>query len=129
MSAVVSTVMSSTLGFQPSAGSSRPVTALGMVAVDPTTVTKKEYEDICGIHFTEDMLEKRLEATNFLYPKHVEVIDDIAPIAAKMVDDVVSLEVGGGFALHLKVLTVTFVILFLTISSLFVRPFLASRDW
>jgi hypothetical protein len=82
--------MSATLGFQPNAAP-RPATALGMVAVDPTTVTKKEYEDICGIHFTEDMLQKRLEATNFLYPKHVEVINDIAPIAAEMVDDVVSL--------------------------------------
>ena len=87
---VVSTVMSATLAFQPSAAGSRPITSLGMVAVDPTTVTKKEYEDICGIQFTEDMLQKRLEATNFLYPKHVEVIDDIAPLAAQMVDDVVS---------------------------------------
>ncbi|GAX22127.1 acyl-[acyl-carrier-protein] desaturase [Fistulifera solaris] len=92
VSTVVSTVMSATMGFQPNAAP-RPATALGMVAVDPTTVTKKEYEDICGVHFTEDMLQKRLEATNFLYPKHVEVINDIAPIAAEMVDDVL-LETG-----------------------------------
>lgn len=87
---VVSTVMSATWAFQPAA-CSRPTTSLGMVAVDPTVVTKKEYEDVCGVQFTEDMLEKRLEATKFLYPKHVEVINDIAPIAAEMIDDVVSL--------------------------------------
>ncbi|GAX14596.1 acyl-[acyl-carrier-protein] desaturase [Fistulifera solaris] len=92
VSTVVSTVISTTMGFQLNAAP-RPATALGMVAVDPTTVTKKEYEDICGVHFTEDMLQKRLEATNFLYPKHVEVINDIAPIAAEMVDDVL-LETG-----------------------------------
>jgi len=59
------------------------------VAVDPTTVTNKEYEDICGVSFDEKLLEKRLGATNYLYPKHVEVIEDIAPIAGAMVDEVV----------------------------------------
>lgn len=59
------------------------------VAVDPTTVTKKEYEDICGTSFDDDTLEDRLQATNYLYPKHVEVIEDIAPIAGAMVDEVV----------------------------------------
>lgn len=61
------------------------------VAVDPTTVTNKEYEDICGVPFDDKNLVKRLQATNYLYPKHVEVIEDIAPIAGEMVDDVVSL--------------------------------------
>lgn len=64
--------------------------SLRMVAVDPSVVTKKEYEDICGITFDSDALEHRLRATNFLYPKHVEVINDIAPIAGAMVDEVVS---------------------------------------
>lgn len=86
---VVSTCIATVFGFQPSL-SSRASSSLSMVAVDPTTVTKKEYEDICGIHFDEETLKKRLEATNFLYPKHVEVIEDIAPIAGQMVDDVVS---------------------------------------
>lgn len=90
VSTVVSSVMSASWAFQPTVSSRSTATALGMVAVDPTTVTKKDYEDICGVQFTEDMLEKRLEATKFLYPKHVEVINDIAPIAAEMVDDVVS---------------------------------------
>ena len=60
------------------------------VAVDPTVVTKKEYEDICGVTFDEAEMNKRLQATNYLYPKHVEVIEDIAPIADAMVDDIVS---------------------------------------
>jgi hypothetical protein len=67
-----------------------PKTSLGMVAVDPTVVTNKEYEDICGTSFDDKMLMNRLEATNYLYPKHVEVIEDIAPVAAAMVDEVVS---------------------------------------
>ena len=61
------------------------------VAVDPTTVTKKEYEDICGVSFDDESLRSRLKATNYLYPKHVEVIEDIAPIAGEMVDSVVRL--------------------------------------
>lgn len=60
------------------------------VAVDPTTVTKKDYEDICGVSFDDESLHKRLKATNYLYPKHVEVIEDIAPIAGEMVDEIVS---------------------------------------
>jgi hypothetical protein len=60
------------------------------VAVDPTVVTKKEYADICGVEFTADDMGKRLERTSFLYPKHVEVIEDIAPIANEAVDEIVS---------------------------------------
>ena len=63
------------------------------VAVDPTVVTKKEYEDICGVGFDEQTLEQRLQRTSFLYPKHVEVIEDIAPVAGKMVDEIVSCQV------------------------------------
>jgi len=63
------------------------------VAVDPTVVSKKDYEDICGASFDEETLEKRLQRTSFLYPKHVEVIEDIAPIADKMVDEIL-LETG-----------------------------------
>ena len=58
--------------------------------VDPSVVTKTEYQDICGVDFDDDSLEQRLTRTKFLYPKHVEVIEDLAPIAGKMVDDVVS---------------------------------------
>ena len=60
------------------------------VAVDPSTITKKEYQDICGVSFDQRSLEERLKSTNFLYPKHVEVIEDIAPIAGTMVDEIVS---------------------------------------
>lgn len=65
--------------------------ALKMVAVDPSTVTNKEYEDICGVSFDEGSLEQRLRSTKFLYPKHVEVIEEIGPIAGDMVDKIVSL--------------------------------------
>jgi len=58
--------------------------------VDPSVVTKKEYQDICGVDFDDQSLEERLSRTKFLYPKHVEVIEDLAPIAGAMVDDVVS---------------------------------------
>jgi hypothetical protein len=60
------------------------------VAVDPSVITKKEYQDICGVSFDQETMEQRLRRTNFLYPKHVEVIEDIAPIAGAMVDEIVS---------------------------------------
>lgn len=76
-------------GFQaPSVASRSSRTSLS-VAVDPTTVTKKDYQDICGVSFDDGDLANRLVATNFLYPKHVEVIEDIAPIAGEMVDEIV----------------------------------------
>lgn len=65
-------------------------TAALNVAVDPTTVSKKDYEDICGVSFNEQSIHERLRSTKFLYPKHVEVIEDIAPIASDMVDELVS---------------------------------------
>ena len=90
--------------FQSRPTSSRAAATSLNVAVDPTVVTKKEYQDICGAEFDNDSLQERLKATNFLYPKHVEVIEDIAPIAGAMVDDIVSSlvlerkEVAGGSA-------------------------------
>mmetsp|Transcript_21744 Transcript_21744/g.33236 ORF Transcript_21744/g.33236 Transcript_21744/m.33236 type:complete len:296 (-) Transcript_21744:617-1504(-) len=77
----------------PSVKTSSTATSLKMTAVDPAVVTKKEYQDICGVSFDGDELTDRLKATNFLYPKHVEVIEDIAPIAEAMVDDIL-LETG-----------------------------------
>jgi hypothetical protein len=58
--------------------------------VDPETITKKEYEDICGVNFDQELLQKRLERTAYLYPKHVEVVEDLAPIVDEMVDNIVS---------------------------------------
>jgi len=89
---LLASAVSAAVAFQPSASLSRPGSAL-KVAVDPTTVTKKEYEDICGVSFDKESLEQRLQRTNYLYPKHVEVIDDIAPIAGAMVDEIL-LETG-----------------------------------
>jgi hypothetical protein len=79
----------SILSSDSSARGARSATAL-RVAVDPTTITKKEYQDICGVEFNDETLEQRLRRTSFLYPKHVEVIEDIAPIASAMVDEIVS---------------------------------------
>lgn len=90
----IGTILASALSvanaFAPASKANSRVTSALKVATDPTVVTKKEYEDICGVGFDEDTLLKRLERTNFLYPKHVEVIQDIAPIAGAMVDEVVS---------------------------------------
>ena len=51
--------------FQSRPSSSRAATSLN-VAVDPTVVTKKEYQDICGAEFDNESLQERLKATNFL---------------------------------------------------------------
>ena len=59
------------------------------VAVDPSVVTRKEYQDICGVDFDSETLHQRLKSTNFLYPKHVEVVEEIGPIAGAMVDEIV----------------------------------------
>lgn len=89
------TAVSAVVAFQPPASYARSTSSNSktssalFVAVDPSTVTKKDYEDICGVSFNDEMLKNRLKATNYLYPKHVEVIEDIAPIAGAMVDDVV----------------------------------------
>lgn len=56
--------------------------------VDPETITKKEYEDICGVNFDQELLQKRLERTAYLYPKHVEVVEDLAPVVDEMVDNI-----------------------------------------
>jgi hypothetical protein len=81
---------STAVAFQPAPTSMATKTSLNMVAVDPSTVTKKDYEDICGVSFDEKTMHERLRSTKFLYPKHVEVIEDIAPIAGEMVDSIVS---------------------------------------
>ncbi|KAL3925373.1 MAG: hypothetical protein SGILL_000459 [Bacillariaceae sp.] len=79
--------------FQSRPANSRTATTSLNVAVDPSVITKKEFEDVCGAEFDNDSLQDRLKATNFLYPKHVEVIEDIAPIAGAMVDEIL-LETG-----------------------------------
>lgn len=91
---VMASAASVVWGFRPPSAVSRSMktsTTSLRVAVDPSTITQKEYRDICGVSFDEGDLSSRLQATNFLYPKHVEVIEDIAPIAGAMVDEIVSL--------------------------------------
>jgi len=69
------------------------ITEMRMVAIDCSTVTKNELENIIGTDFEKDNLHKRLQTNEYLYPKHVEVIEDIAPIAGEMVDKIL-LETG-----------------------------------
>lgn len=83
----------SVAAFAPSFGAKSQKTTSLQVAVDPEVVTKKEYEDICGVSFDDQSLEERLKRTNYLYPKHVEVVEDLAPMVDKMVDDIL-LETG-----------------------------------
>jgi hypothetical protein len=89
---ILASAVSAASAFTPPAikTKSRTISSSLNVATDPTFVTKQEYQDICGVSFDENMLFKRLESTSYLYPKHVEVIQDIAPIAGAMVDEVVS---------------------------------------
>jgi len=64
-----------------------------MATVDKDVVTKKEYQDICGVDFNDNTLADRLQKTSYLYPKHVEVIEDFEPIVDEMVDKIL-LETG-----------------------------------
>lgn len=59
--------------------------------VDPDVVTKKEFDDIAGTSF-EKTLEEKLKKSSYLYPKHVEVLEDFSPMVDQMVDDIVSFE-------------------------------------
>ena len=61
-----------------------------MATVDPGVITSREYEDICGVSFDDRLLGQRLEKTKFLYPKHVEVVEDFTDVVDEMVDDIVS---------------------------------------
>lgn len=84
--------------FQPTAFHGRGISAVDRktplkVAVDPSLITASEYHDICGADFTPEELSKRLERTSFLYPKHVEVVEDLSPIVDDMVDNIL-LETG-----------------------------------
>jgi hypothetical protein len=68
----------------------RPSSSGLSVAVDPTVASPKEYQDVCGNIFGEEEMKDRLKRTNYLYPKHVEVIEDLAEIAGSMTDKIVS---------------------------------------
>ena len=79
------------------------------VAVDPSVVTKKELDDIMGTDFDADSTAKRFQDNNYLYPKHVEVIEDIAPIAEAMVDEIVSSDVSCMESILLVVISIYYI--------------------
>ena len=79
--------------------SSSSLTALS-ATVDPTVVTKKEYQDICGVDFNDSTLADRLARNPYLYPKHFEVINDFAPMVNRMVDEIVSGKLFGARTWH-----------------------------
>lgn len=91
--AFFASIVATSNAFQQSKPGSRGLSKLNMVAVDPTTITSKEYQDICGVSFDGDALADRMRTDSYLYPRHVEVIEDIAPIAGAMVDNIL-LETG-----------------------------------
>lgn len=98
LAAVLSSVASVASAFTtPSTTAATATTRAGKTqlysTVDPTVVTKKEYQDICGVDFDDNALTDRLKKTAYLYPKHVEVIEDFEPLVNKMVDDIL-LETG-----------------------------------
>lgn len=96
VSAILATSLAQTSAFTPSSFlSSRTSVSTSSLksTVDPSVVTKKEYQDICGVDFDDANLADRLRKTSYLYPKHVEVIEDFAPLVDKMVDEIL-LETG-----------------------------------
>jgi hypothetical protein len=82
-------------------GGNRPATRLHST-IDKSVVTTKEFQDVCGLDFDSHDMGKRLERTKYLYPKHVEAIDNIAPLAAKAVDDIVSASCSGCSSLKIE---------------------------
>jgi len=91
--AAVLSMMATAMAFAPTAVmTTRPTSGLS-VAVDPTVASPKEYQDVCGNVFGEDEMNDRLKRTNYLYPKHVEVIEDLSEIAGDMTNKIL-LETG-----------------------------------
>mmetsp|Transcript_16280 Transcript_16280/g.18781 ORF Transcript_16280/g.18781 Transcript_16280/m.18781 type:complete len:410 (+) Transcript_16280:246-1475(+) len=86
-------VITSALAFTPPISLTKRLNSQLNVVTDPTVITRKEYADICGDVFAEDEMLRRLEKHEYLYPKHVEVIQDLEPIAAEMTDEIL-LETG-----------------------------------
>ena len=90
LSSAASVVAAFTSPSVTSSATSKKSTTSIYSTVDPSVVTKKEYQDICGVDFDDSALSDRLKKTAYLYPKHVEVIEDFEPLVNKMVDDIVS---------------------------------------
>lgn len=90
LSSAASVVAAFTSPAVTSSATSKKSTTSIYSTVDPSVVTKKEYEDICGVNFDDRTLSDRLKKTSYLYPKHVEVIEDFEPMVNEMVDKIVS---------------------------------------
>ena len=92
--AALLSMVASAIAFSPTSPLAviRPTTTTSQlqVAVDPSVATNKEYQDVCGNIFGEDEMMQRLEKTSYLYPRHVEVIEDLAELAGQMTDKIVS---------------------------------------
>lgn len=93
LSSAASVVAAFTSPAVTSSATSKKSTTSIYSTVDPSVVTKKEYEDICGVSFDDSTLTDRLKKTAYLYPKHVEVIEDFEPMVNEMVDKIL-LETG-----------------------------------
>jgi len=92
--AVLASIYQGVSAFAPVQSSAKiDSTSLSMATIDADTITKKEYQDICGVDFDDTSLAERLARTAYLYPKHVEVIEDFEPLVDQMVDNVL-LETG-----------------------------------
>jgi len=90
LSSAASVVAAFTSPAVTSSATSKKSTTSIYSTVDPSVVTKKEYQDICGVDFDDRAMQDRLRKTAYLYPKHVEVIEDFEPLVNQMVDDIVS---------------------------------------
>ena len=90
LSSAASVVAAFTSPAVTSSATSKKSTTSIYSTVDPSVVTKKEYQDICGVDFDDRSMQDRLRKTSYLYPKHVEVIEDFEPLVNQMVDDIVS---------------------------------------
>ena len=105
LASIAASSVGSGLAFAPlslsgrSSSASSSLTALS-ATVDPTVVTKKEYQDICGVDFNDSTLADRLARNPYLYPKHFEVINDFAPMVNRMVDEIVSGKLFGARTWH-----------------------------
>eukprot|EP00985_Skeletonema_marinoi_P014137 scaffold7112_cov119-Skeletonema_marinoi.AAC.1 len=93
LSSAASVVAAFTSPAVTSSATSKKSTTSIYSTVDPSVVTKKEYQDICGVDFDDRSMQDRLRKTSYLYPKHVEVIEDFEPVVNQMVDDIL-LETG-----------------------------------
>lgn len=93
LSSAASVVAAFTSPAVTSSATSKKSTTSIYSTVDPSVVTKKEYQDICGVDFDDRAMQDRLRKTAYLYPKHVEVIEDFEPLVNQMVDDIL-LETG-----------------------------------